>query len=974
MSRRRKFLLAGVVAFFAGLVVYLLSSNKEGEKNLPSDSVSSDVLPTRPLAHEDGISSPTLPSVSPVLEESVSQSIPVLVTWRNSQEPVESVSVTLSPLSPSKAVNEKIQPVTGLTNKSGQTTLKFAPDILLPRNLCCQVQVDGPGAAPLLIENVRVYTTQTLELAIDKVYDFYGTVYWNPQGTGMVPAPGAQVAVVGTTPNSQVKRDSPSVLATATTDAQGHYEVRGFPDSPVHIWARLGEFVMVDSPVTAMLEHGKRSGPFDLHLEHGLTLVALVSDKATLQPIPNATVGVEFAGGGLSLSGTTNGEGFCNLVGLPTGSYQPFAHAEGYTYENISIEVTRDADNAVAFYLGEGGKARIQTIEAETEQPIGNVGFKVRVPYRRASINAQTDDKGLVLVEGIPIGPKIYLNPNDGQHALPKISIGGRRGETKEVETSFIAEKDRIVDVVFRVTSKPSDSTNMHDESPKERHSIEGEVVDEAGKPIQGALVTAISECCCAKTMTNSEGQFCLENVCLKIYPSNKTPLPDITAIRKEDISYEREIDLDHKELYVGREGYVGKDGIEHPYYIGPATLKVEADLFCPAVDILTGINQKARIVLHEKSKGILTGRVLDNETKEPVSDYTIGYNQLPYSDVKRVFSKEGTFKLYGLAVGEGTIAVIAEGYAQKVVSVKPNEKGIEILLDRPTILTGIIVDGETKTPQNAMEVKLLLLVGARSMSESWLADYPPFSSVFTDPRGRFQISNPYDYGTLFLVSQEYGFMVIPLEDISQYKQQDSGEIVIPLERKSGKMTAAFFQGARMLSDEGDPVLCSVENETLYRIPDPEKLQNGTYTWKNLRKGNYMIISKFIDVGKKADRMWKAAFGLGRHEVDKMIVLGRNDSVFLSGRILKSSGEVCSNVHVNLTASLEEGGNHIEVSYGCDSDAGGFYQFENIAAGIYTCTIQETDEERVLGTWDGIMIDEVARRDFILPNTEKDAK
>jgi hypothetical protein len=317
---------------------------------------------------------------------------------------------------------------------------------------------------------------------------------------------------------------------------------------------------------------------------------------------------------------------------------------------------------------------------------------------------------------------------------------------------------------------------------------------------------------------------------------------------------------------------------------------------------------------------------------------------------------------------------VIAEGYAQKVVSVKPNEKGIEILLDRPTILTGVIVDGETQTPQNAVEVKLLLLVGARSMSESKLADYPPFTSVFTDTRGRFQIRNPYDFGTLFLVSQEYGFMVIALEDISLYKQQDSEEIVIPLERKSGKMTAAFFQGERMLSDEGDPVLCTVENETLYRIPDPEKLENGTYTWKNLRKGNYMIISSFVDVEKKANRMWKASFSLGRHEVDRMIVLGRNDSAFFSGRILKSTGEVCSNVHVNLTTSLEEGGNHIEVSYGCNSDAGGFYQFENIATGTYMCTIQETDEERVLGTWGGIMIDKVARRDFILPDTEKDAK
>ncbi|HPS03473.1 MAG TPA: carboxypeptidase-like regulatory domain-containing protein, partial [Candidatus Sumerlaeota bacterium] len=519
MSRHRKFLVGSVVAFFTGLVFYLLSSNSDGEKNVPIDSAPSVVIPTRQLTHEDGVSSPTQPSVLPVAEKNASQSFPVLVTWRNSDEPVEGMSVTLSPLSPSKTVKEKIQPVTGLTDKAGQATISFPPDILLPRDLHCQVQVDGPGAAPLLIEKARVYTTQTLELTVDKAYDLYGTVYWNPKGTGNVPAPGAQISFVGASNGYKLEfsNDSRKIMDTTTADAQGHYEVRSFPDSPVRIWARLGEFVTVDSPVMVMPRHGNRNGPFDLYLQPGLTLVVLVSDKATLQPIPNASVGTEF-GGGLSLSGTTNAEGFCNLVGVPTGLLLSFAQAEGYSRETLSVEATREGDNMVAFYLDKGGRARIQTIDYETKAPVGNVSFFWVAPYRNAANSIQSDAQGIALVDGIPIGARVYLCPStEGKHVLPKIPVvGGREGETKEKEVFFVAEEGKTEDVTLEVTPKPLNSSK-HNESLRERHTVEGEVVDIDGKPVQNALVTASSACCMAQTATDASGLFRLENVCVEI-------------------------------------------------------------------------------------------------------------------------------------------------------------------------------------------------------------------------------------------------------------------------------------------------------------------------------------------------------------------------------------------------------------------------------------------------------------------------
>ncbi|HPS02019.1 MAG TPA: carboxypeptidase regulatory-like domain-containing protein [Candidatus Sumerlaeota bacterium] len=865
----------------------------------------------------------------------------------------------------------------GRTNPAGRLNLTVPPDVPLPRNPLCQIKANGPGAAPLLIASEKVYTTRTLELALDKAYDFHGTVYWDPKGTGMVPAPGAQISLVGaSTGYNLAASNDPSrkVVATATADAQGHYEVRAFPDNPVHIWARLGEFVTAERPVTVMPEHGKRSGPFDVYLEHGLTLTALVSDKATFQPIPNATVEVEFAGEGLSISGTTNGDGFCSLVGLPAGFLHPFAQADNYTLERATVEVSPETDNTVAFYLEKGSRARVRTIDYETKKPVGNVGFSWGAPYRDSGKSVLSDARGFALLEGVPLGVRIYVYPSDGQHALPQIPMtGGRPGQTRELKSFFEAEEGKTVEVTLEVSPKQSEHES-HDAQWRDWQTVEGEVVDTDGKPVPGAVITASTNCCLAQTATNATGQFRLENACVAIYPVEETPLPDLETMRKRyyPVQYHEEIYLDKKDLYVPDEGHRAPDGTVQSCYIGPARLRVEAEGYSPVLSVLAGVGKKNRIVLQDKNVGRITGQVLDKETREPISDYRVSYVHLSdfYSTFQRIFSKEGRFTLYGIADGESEVMVTADGYAQQSKEVKVGDpRNLEFLMERTKTLEGVVLDGTTRQVLEGVEVRFIEIGNPSGMISGGfvMEEYPVAASATTNGQGSFSLKQPYQSGCLLFIKTGYKTGIIPLESLDQYRDAESGKIAVELEKPAGSITAKFMVGGRPSAYE-DVLILTTEDE-LWKGAFPRQSEDGTYCWEGIARGRYWLMT-YVGNGNNSTKRWKVFFAVSSGE-NKTLVLGEGDNAVLSGQIFKPGGQVYPQARLVILSSYEKNGETVEEWYLGITDSNGFYRIGNIHPGTFNVRVEDSSTFEELYTLGALPIAGEVRHDITLKVSDK---
>ena len=907
-----------------------------GNGKTPVPSAATPPAVTREVSPEPGPTpSPTpSPAPTPVPE---TRSIKVRAAWRDFAEPVEGVSIALSPKDVPQKGETPLPPLTGVTDKAGRVDLAFPADTPLPSSLRVQVRAEGPGVAPLFLESARVCTTQTLELFLDKAYDFHGTVYWNPKGTGKVPAPGAQVAVVRASNSSRNFWEESALPATATADAQGHYEIRSFPESPVRIQARLGEFVTVDAPVLAMPEHGKRSGPFDLYLEPGLTLVALVSDKATLQPIPNATVESRFAPGGLSITGTTNAEGFCNLVGLPTGSHLTFAHADGYTREHLSVEVEKNGDNTVAFYLDKGGRARIHTVHAETRKPIGNLELKVMVPFKGKFDQTVTcDAQGVALVDGLPTGAQVRVHPTNTAYGLPLVHLKGGVG-TYEYP-SFTVEAEKTVEVELTVVESWQGDSTPHNERGQEFLPVQGTVVDEAGQPVPNALVTASSYCCRARTLTDSDGRFSIEKACVSVFPSNVTPLPDLETLRKQKPDYEQWIDLAKKEFYVAREGYKADDGTLQPYYVGPAMLQVEAEGYTPLSDVPTAVGREARIVLQDKSKGEASGRVLDKETKEPVKEYVIRYRHRDTPMIEKpIYSKEGRFTLTGLSDDRRSFFVIeAEGYVQEQIpAIKPGMKDLEILLEPQKPLEGLVVDGETQNPISDVEVRYLpenddlLKINIGYGDDFSTHNY--LEAQVTDSQGAFSLKPFYKEGGLLLLPKDrnYGTRLVLNAEQATLRNPESGKIVIPLTKRGTSVSVRFAPG-----QEAASVQLNYTGKD-YRGPLGEPVrENGVCRWDNLGDGPYQIVAEKRD--PQEARIHLIEFELSKG-TSKSFQIGEGASASISGRILQADGGPAPNATLLLSRlSTGNEGDRIQSLYVCAADANGQYRLDQIVPGAYS--------------------------------------
>ncbi len=985
MNRKKQ--VAGLCAVLILAILgygFLTRGGDHAPRRAETENPPEQVKPVPPLGTFESAPSSTL-SAAPAGEKKNSV-FQIRVLWLDTNQPVEGATVTLIPEPKAQAPGKADQPegtpepadgtdkpkgtdspvlsLTGLTDKTGTLSLECPPDLATTGTLRCrEIKAEYPGALPVFRRGVALTTPQRepFRLFLSKAYGYFGTVYRRDATGKFVPAAGARVSAVSSDqPNSY---EHPTLPPAAVCDDQGCYEISSLPDNVVYLWGQWEDQVTVEVKTPVMGKPGERSGPFDLYLEQGASLTALVNDKATLKPIPGATVEVKFARRQLSRSATADSEGFCEVKGIPLGLIEVFARAEGYADESSPMIITTDGNsNTVPFFLDKGSRVRILTVQGESGMPAPNVPLFLQ--GNEMVVESVSDSTGIALVEG--------LRPN----IKWEVQAGGdyRNAEVREGDDrpEFVPEVQETVEVTVRVANASPDFSR-HNTQYCDHVPIEGVVVNESEEPVPGAIVEVNSDCCHSKAVTDSSGEFHLENACIRIYPASGEPFPDLKTVR--DTTYpemrgsryfgNEKIDLKKPDLYLPRPDYVRSTGSPVSCYVGPATLSVRAKGYV-SVEETVPIDRKARIVLTDKADAEVRIRVLDSETKEPIIDYWYGFSWL------RICSRDGVLVLKDLMPGQYNMHIIrAEGYVEKIVkkeiSRNPEENQIDILLDRQRQLTGLVVDAETQHPLEGIEVRYTETdIPETDAYPCDLADFPGAQTFLTDAKGEFQFSFTKPKSYLIFLSSQYAQLGILLGEIGQYRNPDSGKIVIPLEKFNASVSATILQrpGARLKQSWAH--LSHVESKELYgkvgNIPPP-RLEGGSYLWEGIPAGEYELgYGSYGGSPFEQDR-WsvRISFRL-RTKENRSFRIEEDNSARLSGRILGSEGTALPSVPLQIESVSEQNGERIRRNYVRPSDENGHYEFDQIAPGTYKVT--ESESRRLLDT---IQVNGDTRKDLTMP-------
>jgi hypothetical protein len=902
---------------------------------------------------------------------------PIRVLWLDTQQPVEGATVTLTPDLKVKAAERTGKPeesskpdgidkpagtvhpaisLTGQTDKAGNLSLEYPPDLATTGTLRCQVRTEHPGAVSLVIQNRTVFTTRTLTLNIQRAYGYFGTVYRRDAAGKFIPAPGATVSAVPAL-SGPIGQSSPST--TATSDAEGHYTIASLPENVVYLWGQLDDQVTVESKTPVMGKPGERSGPFDLYLEQGASLAVLVSDKATLKPIPGATVEVKFAGP-LSRSATVDSEGFCEVKGLPLGRIKVFARAEGYAEEFAPMDVSTDSkSNTVPFFLDQGGRVRILTVGAADNKPLAHVPLQV---CGNTIIEVVSDSEGIAMVDGLKPAIKWGIIPV-GDYESTRVPLAEGKTLRNDVP-SFIPDPQKTVEVTVRVANKGL-SSSWHKTNDRDLVSVEGTVVNELGEAVQGAIVTASSRCCRSSAVTNASGEYRIENACVAIYVSSQNPLPDLETVKNENPYVDEQISLAHRDDYSPRPDHALGTGSSVSCYIGPVTLQVEANGYAPVKNIRTSVDKKPQIVLKEKVDGEVKVCVTDDETKRPIMDYWL-LKSGPGGDNSeiRVCTQDGVAIQKNLSRGQTySFMVRSVGYIEKTIEKKMEgdleKEQINFPLERQKQMQGVVVDAETQQPLSGIEIRcarIELVESIRRLSKN-LADIPSGKALYSDSKGEFQFTLTTPMGALVFLPLQYTQIVVPFKDLEQYRDSKSGKIVIPLEKSNASVSVTLLQGQGAFLKPDSITLKRVDNKVVTDSLANPIVQNGTSQWTGLPSGEYEISGQAAGPDY---REVKVSFKLSVGE-NRTIRIEENNSASLSGRVFQPAGTALPSASLTVESETEQNGERTQWQYFTRSDENGNFRFMGIAPG--TCKITEL-KSRYSET---IQINGNVTRDFGVP-------
>ncbi len=851
------------------------------------------------------------PQASPQERQTSATALTVQVVWKDTGEGIPHTDLTLTPLTDARATSVG-KTVTASTLANGQARLAY-PDhyswiriearATTATTARFQFDTHTPEFAPI------ANGEKPLRLELQRLYGVFGTVYVSEKGqVPPVPAAGAEVALAS------------QKFGTTTTlaDAMGRYEFRRVSDNFLRLAARSGNLVTSGRDIA--LKGAGFNGPFDLYLQPGVSVTVLVNDKASLLPIPGATVEACY-GGELRVSAQTNAEGFVDLPTLPVGLATLAASAPGYQTEKATMDITGSMQDVTIFSLKQGGKALIRTVD-EKGVPVPNIHLSLNWTPNAEGTPIQTDEKGECRVEGLPLNTGIYVS-REKKSQGPDCGFSLFDGHEKEV---------RVVVTKLAKDSEQADLIGW----------IGGTVVDEENRPMAGATVLATlyfegHRPEVIKTLTDASGYFRLENLkCWKIPegcpPKNQPELADLCYT----------------------------EPIQPPRFYLPIPVIVSTESYRVVIARIQ-IGTEKQIVLTRQ--GDYKGRVLDKETEQPISQFDILCVELNQQYRKRIFSETGEFTLSGQVVA---IEVSAEGYQEETVElfkseIKPGteNKDLVVYLKKGAPLQGYVVDEQTRTPLENV------LVGCGSRyKDSFTAHY--FNEKFidegyagyTNAEGYFEVGATYNQGGLVFYRSDREKLCVSVENLEPYREAETGRLAFPLKpaEPCGSTEVIWLNRGvpappawkerihlqKIIGTRNTPYLSFLN---LAEIENPSfSYANGVFRWDNLTTGEYQVrVPPLLSDGQLGPESLAFRFTVKSQETTP-IRWGDGNADSLSGRILNAQNLSYSRVYIRLLQP-QTSLSILDTIQDSFSTTDGTYRFESLFPGEYKIQVTATPSE-----------------------------
>ncbi len=436
-------------------------------------------------------------------------------------------------------------------------------------------------------------------------------------------------------------------------------------------------------------------------------------------------------------------------------------------------------------------------------------------------------------------------------------------------------------------------------------HRLEGEVVDEEGRPVSGARVMALPT----------------------IYNLRNTPLHPGNS---------SQAGTDERGRFVLQDLAAPTTAL---CILGPPG-EEWGNNYHPQVEV------DRKVTLRRLRFGLIRGRVLDRETSEPVQVFGIklkkgaGYYDYPRTDPGEFFnSPQGLFVLKKLDQGVVEFLVEAEGYIPKWirdVSSEPEERAPvhEVRITRGRSVEGTVVDAASEAPLSGVRV----VFGARDGDLAW--DEGAFGKMvdrqeaLTGPDGAFRFREG-EPGTLF--ARRAGYARLALTSAERRKLLDA----------SGRLRVSLVPGtvlSGVLFEDGTPsrsgflVLYSRRSgggeEGREWIGNLDRDVQGRFRVEDLAPGEYFIEHWRETPGKRTAGL----------SIQRPIRLEADDENFLEfgadlgplafqGRLLGRDGKPLDRARLTLRPVFEWA--YTELAATVDAEHDGRFHFIGLRPGRY---------------------------------------
>ncbi|MFN7134928.1 MAG: carboxypeptidase regulatory-like domain-containing protein, partial [Myxococcales bacterium] len=417
-------------------------------------------------------------------------------------------------------------------------------------------------------------------------------------------------------------------------DAAGVAVLDGLQTGP-HVVAVTARGFIDDEPRPVELAVGEETR-LEVALEAGEAISGTVLDSAGA-PLGGAAVYARPKDPQRARDGdsaTSAADGSFRLEGLRPGAYTVDVRHEGFRSESLE---TKAPARDVTVVLDRGGGLRGTVLE-EDGRPVAGVDVRANAldASNHSSAHARSDARGRFTLEGLA----------DGEYALlateAVTSDEEEPGVTRTATARARVRKGTPGDVLLRF---------------ERGLEISGQVVDEAGAPVDGARVTAVNA---GATRGGADARRAAAEMTMSSARSGKDGSFTVAWLRPG--AYR---------LTAGKEGF------------RPDLVRSD--------EIASGA-RGVRLVL--KRVGMIRGRVVRSDGR-PVTEYQLNFHP--------VESPEGRFEQPIRRAGEEELVIMAQGFASTTrrVKVEPGRDTVvgDIVLDEGRRVSGRVVDALTGKP-----------------------------------------------------------------------------------------------------------------------------------------------------------------------------------------------------------------------------------------------------------------------------------